>query len=93
MLLVTMIPGGSPARAVALAVEAVALLASAEKDALVAALRPLDELVETTSTELALLVVSQLCAGVTLGCADLLGVDAARLVRDAGAAMTGPDQV
>ena len=88
-----MIPGGSPVRAVTLAVEAVALLVSADRDALIAALRPLEELVDATSNELALLVVSQLCAGVTLGCADLLGVDAARLVRDAGAAMTGVGEV
>ncbi|KAA1380173.1 hypothetical protein [Aeromicrobium fastidiosum] len=84
---------GAPLTAVSLAVEAVAILVSLEKDALVAALRPLEELVSSTSNELALLIVSQLCAGVTLGCADLLGVNAGRLVRDAGAAMTGADRL
>lgn len=84
-------PDGSQAEALARAADALAHLVSGEQEALVAALHPLQQLVDGTSAEIAVLVVSQLCAGVVLGCADLLGVDPVRLVRDAAEALLDSD--
>lgn len=86
---VSSIPGGVPAEVISSATEAVAHLVSLEEGSLTAALEPLERLLESTTVEIALLVMAQLCAGVTLGCADFLDVDPVQLVRDTAAAVLG----
>lgn len=84
---VTTTPHGSPVDAVTWAADAVAHLVSLEEGAMASALDSLQRLVDVASSEVALIVVSQLCAGVALGCADLLDIEPVRLVRDTAASI------